>query len=178
VYNAYLDVGYNDENAKLMTEFTIAFVSEKEKELTKTDILALYKKFAIPRDTALEMLQDLGYYETNAELLMTRADLEIHAAYKKEQVGYIKAAYVAGKVEEGEALNRLGKLDMPASEVNALMEAWDLAKISKVKELSLDNLKAFFSANVITEGELMDELREIGYNAQDQNRFIALFKKG
>jgi len=178
VYNAYLDVGYNDENAKLMTEFTIAFVSEKEKELTKADIIALYKKFAIPRDTALEMLQGLGYYETNAELLMTRADLEIYAAYKKEQTGYVKSAYVAGKIDEGEALNKLGKLDMPSSEVNNLMESWDLAKISKVKELSLENLKAFFSANVITEAELTDELRELGYNVQDQGRFIALFKKG
>jgi len=178
VYNAYLDVGYNDANAKLMTEFTIAFVSEKEKDLTKADIIALYKKFAIPRETALVMLQDLGYYEANAELLMTRADLEIYATYKKEQTGYIKSAYVAGKIDEGEALNRLGKLDMPSSEVNSLMESWDLAKISKVKELSLENLKAFFSANVITEAELTDELRELGYNVQDQGRFVTLFKKG
>jgi len=178
VFNAYLDVGYNEDNAKLMTEFTIAFVSEKEKELTKADIIALYKKFAIPRETTLEMLQGLGYYEENAELLVTRADLEVYAASKKEQIGYTKAAYVAGKINEGEALNLLGKLDMPSSETNALMESWDLAKRSKVKELSLDNLKAFFKAKVINIAELTDELGELGYNSQDTNRFIALFQKG
>jgi len=178
VFNAYLDVGYNEENAKLMTEFTIAFVSEKEKELTKADIITLYKKFAISREDALNMLQNLGYYDENAELLMTRADLEIYAALKKEQIGYAKTAYVAGKINEGEALNLLGKLDMPSSEVNSLMESWDLAKRSKVKELSLDNLKAFFKANVITMEELIGELGELGYNAQDTNRFVALFQKG
>jgi len=178
VFNAYLDVGYNETNAKLMTEFTIAFVSEKEKDLTKADILALYKKSAVARETALSMLIRLGYYEDNAELLMTRADLEIYATFKKEQIGYIKSAYVAGKINDGEALNRLGKLDMPSKEVNTLMESWDLARISKVKELSLDNLKAFFKAKVITIQELTDELRELGYNTQDTNRFILLFQKG
>jgi len=178
VFNAYLDVGYSETNAKLMTEFTIAFVSEKEKDLTKADILALYKKFAVARETALSMLIRLGYVEDNAELLMTRADLEVYATYKKEQIGYIKSAYVAGKINEGEALNRLGKLDMPSSEVNKLMESWELARTSKVKELSLDNLKAFFKAKVITIQELTDELRELGYNTQDTNRFILLFQKG
>ena len=178
VFNAYLDVGYNETNAKLMTEFTIAFVSEKEKDLTKADIIALYKKYAIPREEAFGMLQNLGYVEANAELLMARADLEIYATYKKEQIGYIKSAYVSGKINEGEALSRLGKLDMPATEVNRLMESWDLARVSKVKDLTLENLKAFFKGKVISIEELTDELRELGYSEQDTGRFVALFQKG
>jgi len=177
VFDAYLDVGYNEDNARLMTEFTVAFNQESERELTKTDILALYKKFAIERDAAKVMLMGLAYQETTAELLLVRADLEIYATYKKEQIGYIKAAYVAGKIEEGETLSRLGKLDLPSTETNNLMESWELARRSKVKELSLDNLKAFFAEKVITEDELRIELGEIGYNDQDIGRFVTLFGK-
>lgn len=178
VFNAYLDVGYSEENARKMTEFTVAFNMEKERELTKTDILALYKKFAIDRDAAKEMLVDIAFPEDTAELLMVRADLEIYASYKKEQIGYIKAAYIAGKITMGDAENRLGELNLPATETNNLMESWELARKSKVKELSLDNLKAFFAAQVITEGELRVELGEIGYNVEDIGRFVTLFQKG
>lgn len=175
VHDAYLDVGYSEENAALMTEFTIAFVAEKERELTKTDIIALYKKFAITRESATDMLENIGYYPDTTELLMIRADLEIYATYKKENIKYTKTAYVAGKITEGEALSRLGKLDMPASEVNNLMESWELARESKVKDLTIENLKAFYVAGVITTDELRKELGEIGYNNEDINRFVALF---
>lgn len=178
VFNAYLDVGYSEENARLMTEFTVAYNMEAERELTKTDILALYKKFAIDRDAAKEMLVDIAFPEETAELLMVRADLEIYAGFKKDQIGYIKAAYIAGKISEADASNRLGELNLPATETNNLMESWELARTSKVKELSLDNLKAFFKAQVITVGELQIELAEIGYNAEDVGRFVALFQKG
>ncbi len=178
VFNAYLDVGYSDENARKMTEFTVAFNMDKERELTKTDIVALYKKFAIERDAAKEMLIDIAFPEDTAELLMVRADLEIYASHKKEQIGYIKAAYIAGKIKESDTLNRLGELNLPSTETNNLMESWELARKSKVKDLSLDNLKAFFAKRVISVGELQVELGEIGYNAEDIGRFVRLFQQG
>jgi len=177
VFDAYLDVGYSEENARKMTEFTVAFNQEAERELTKTDIIALYKKFAIERDAAKEMLIAIAFPEDTAELLMVRADLEIYASYKKEQIGYIRNAYIAGKITMGEAESRLGELNLPATETNNLMTSWELARMSKVKELTLDNLKAFFAAKVITEGELKVELGEIGYNVEDIGRFVALFRK-
>jgi len=161
-----------------MTKFTVAFNMEADRELTKTDIIALYKKFAIERDTAKEMLIDIAFPEETAELLMVRADLEIYASIKKEQIGYIKAAYIAGKITMSDAESRLGELNLPSKETNNLMESWELARKSKVKELSLDNLKAFFAAKVITVGELKVELTEIGYNAEDVGRFVVLFQKG
>jgi len=177
VFEAYLDVGYNEDNARKMTEFTVAFNMEAERELTKTDIIALYKKFAIERDAAKEMLIDIAFPEDTAELLMVRADLEIYASIKKEQIGYIKAAYIAGKIDEDEALSRLGKLNLPSKETNNLMESWELARKSKVKDLTIDNLKAFFTKQVITEAQLRIELGEIGYNAEDIGRFVTLFQK-
>lgn len=178
VYNAYLDHGYSDENARLMTQFTLAYAGEKEKELTKTDILSLFKRYVIDDSAAKTMLTRLGYTEENATLVLTKASYEVYASYKKERISYIKKAYIAGKITSSEAVSRLSKLDLPASETNHLMESWDLAKESKVRPLTLDNLKAFFQAKIISLDELQIELKELGYNTIDVNRFVTLFRKG
>lgn len=178
VKRSYLNIGYNEEDANLMTDFTVAYTTGAEKELSKGDIIALFKKYAIDSDTATEMLMRLGYGEDNASLLVTRATFEIYAAYKKKRISYIQRAYVAGKISESTAVGRLGELDMPASEMNQLVETWDLDRESKVRNLTVDNLKAFAKANVISTEELRSELRELGYNAQDTARFVALFTTG
>ncbi len=175
VKRSYLNIGYDDENADLMTDFTIAYTTGAEKELSKGDIIALFKKYAIDSDTAEAMLMKLGYGTDNASLLVTRATFEIYASYKNKRITYISRAYVAGKISENGAVSRLGALDMPASEINHLLETWDLDRESKVRNLSVDNLKAFFKAQVISAEELRSELRELGYNNQDTARFVALF---
>lgn len=177
VYNSYRDIGYNDDNAKLMTDFTIAYTTEREKELTKTDITSLFKRRVLEFDAAQIMLMDIGYSETNAGLILARAAYEESSTRKKEQIKYIKNAYVAGKISETESLNRLGKLDLPAAEISDLIESWTLARESKVKSLTLDNIKAFFQANIISVDELRTELNEIGYNITDTERFVRLFTK-
>ena len=174
VHSAYLDVGYNDYNASLMTDFTIAYTREREKELTKTDIIGLYKKGAISNDDTITMLQKIGYSEVNAELLVLRASYEIYASFKKKQISYIEKAYVAGKITYGQALEKLGKLDLPSGEVSLLMETWDTARIGKVKELTITNIKDFYNAKVITIEEVGEEISELGYNATDTDRFVKM----
>lgn len=178
VFNAYLDHGYNQKNAQLMTEFTIAYSSEKERELTKTDILDLYKKHAIDDATGTAMLRNIGYSEDNAILLLYRAASEVYTAEKKKQVAYIEKAFVAGKISESEALNQLGRMDLPSNEINYYIDTWELAKKSKVRNLTMEQIKAFYMAEVITEIEATEELKELGYNTVDTNRFIQLFRKG
>lgn len=177
VYDAYLDHGYSPENATLMTEFTIAYTSEKERDLTKTDILALFKKYAIEYTTATEMLMQIGYSEDNATLLLYRAVSEMEATDNKKRIGYIEKAYVAGKITESEALSQLGKLDLASGESNFYIDSWNLAKQNKVRALTLDQIKAFYLNDIISESECRDELKEVGYNVIDTERFIQLFNK-
>jgi len=178
VYTSYKNIGYNDLDATRMTEFTVAYTQEKERELTKTDILALYKRHVLDRDDVVSMLTKIGFSEDSSELIVTRADYEIFASYKKERISYIRKAFVAGKINETVVLERLGILDLPATETTFLLESWDLERVNKVKSLSIENLKAFYQNNVITDRELRVELLEIGYNETDTSRFITLFQKG
>jgi len=178
VYTSYKNIGYNDLDATRMTEFTVAYKQEKERELTKTDILVLYKKHVLERSDVVSMLTKIGFSEDSSELIATRADFEIFTSYKKERISYIRKAFVAGKIDEAIVLQRLGALDLPSKETNFLLESWNLERANKVKSLSIENLKAFYQNNVITDRELRVELLEIGYNETDTSRFITLFQKG
>ena len=50
--------------------------SEKERELSKSDLLRLYREGVIDRKTAKEALMDIGYSESDAELLLRLEDIK------------------------------------------------------------------------------------------------------
>lgn len=177
VTKAYKDLGYNDINAQLMTEFTVKYTTQSEKELTKTDIINLYKDHGIDTEEALKKLQAIGYTKDNADLLLYKADYEMYRSYKNDIIKYVESGYVAGKLSQGDVISKLGKLDLPSDQINYLINSWDTKRDNKVKTLTLDNLKAFFKSNIINTNELRSELKELGYNEQDVDRFVMLFSK-
>lgn len=175
VFKAYKDVGYNDENAGLMTEFTKKFVADPERNLTKADILSLFKKRGLTETEAVQRLMSIGYNEDTAWLLLYRAMFEVESAMKSKAVSSVRKLYVAGKITESEVVSNLAGYNMAANEINQYLEVWDLDRLDKVRNLTVKDIERFYKQEVITIEETMTELRELGYNMQDSQRFVTLF---
>jgi hypothetical protein len=63
VYEAYQHLGYNDDDAQKMTDFTIKFYLQKEKDLTKTDLEKTdYKEALAQKKEILKLVE--GQYKT------------------------------------------------------------------------------------------------------------------
>lgn len=178
VKRSYLDIGYDDEKADLMTQFTVAYTTEREKELTKTDIISLFKRSVMDFSEATALLMELGYSELNASLLVQRATFEMVDDIKKKKIEAARKLYVAGRIKEQTVYDRLGKLDMPAEEQNALLDLWEIERDSKVRYFTVDQIKAFFAGKVLNEPRTLEELQEIGYSATDAGLFLQLWKGG
>lgn len=178
VYKAYKDVGYNDTNAELMTDFTKAFVADPERQLTKADILSLFKKRGLTEGEAVQRLIGLGYSEDTAWLLLYRAMFEVESSMKSKAVSSIRKLYVAGKITETEAVAKLASYNMSAAEINQYLEIWDLDRQDKIRNLTTKEIERFYKEDIITAEETMLELRELGYNLQDAQRFMTAFAKG
>lgn len=178
VTRAYKDIGYDDNKAVVMTQFTKAFVAEPERQLTKADILSLYKKRGLTEAETVQRLMALGYPEDIAWLLLYRAAFEVESSMKTKAVSSVKKLYVAGKITETDAISKLSGYNMAATEINQSLEVWDLDRMNKVRSLTVKDIERFYKENIISIEATMVELRELGYNLQDSQRFIAVFRKG
>lgn len=93
VYKSYRDIGYDDEKATALTEFTIRYYTPEDKteldeyrELTRSIYVSAYKKSVITREDAKSYLENIGYTSEDAELLLAIADAELYVKDTKEDV--------------------------------------------------------------------------------------------
>jgi hypothetical protein len=164
VKRAYLDLGYNDERAENMTQFTVLYETEGNRELAKTDILDGYKRSMIPPDRALTMLQEMGYPEEDAAFLLSRVDLQVAQAIKDDTLTAIKANYVDGTWELPQTVAAMGKLNLPAKEEERILALWDIERERRIQRPGIGYLVDFFTRSVITEANLRQELDHQGFS--------------
>jgi len=173
VKRAYLNVGYNDKNAELMTEFTILYNSESERDLTKADILGAYKRRLLTLEDTTTLLSDMGYSTSETGVLISRVDYDLEVSRKKIVLANLKKGYIRGTIDDVELNNRFGTLDMAGTETTELIELWDTEKQDKSRSLTRTDLDKMSKAGVINKDTYINELKLLNYNDRD----IALLVK-
>jgi len=174
VFDAYLDVGFNQENAERMTEFTIRYNADdiegsggKLKELTRSVIQSAYKKGVISHVDALARLQELGYGIPDSQLLLDLLDYEEQLDLLPDEKKQITArlntltikAYTSRAISKIEATDTLRDSGYTGVEIEALLTTADLEHdldfkaelISQVKQLYFDETINILDLRVILE---------------------------
>jgi len=159
----YLDLGYNDLNAERMTEFTIRYETDEDREATKTDILSFYAVGALTATEAETWLQEIGYPSNLAQYLVARETMKAERKYVDEQVKYIKNMYIHQEIGVARAKTQLGALGLAAGEINQLFDTWDIAREAKVERPSRATLDKLLKRDVILESDYTSGLDAIGY---------------
>ncbi len=164
VYQRYQAQGYTPDDAAKMTEWTVAEYAEEERELTKSDILSMYRDSVLNESEATGYLTALGYEESAIGLLIVREDLRKAADYEKEVVKNIKSGFMANIYDENDVRAELGKLDPPAGYVDDLIELWRLEKRRRLTRPTVTQLRDMWLMDVINDNELHRELEGRGYS--------------
>lgn len=164
VKETYLALGYDDEHAENLTEFTVRDAIGTEKDLSKADILAVYQRKIIPRREAKELIESLQYSPEEAEMYLQRADFDSFAKDKTKKVSWVRKNYLAGLITDGEARSRLAKLNLRGAEVTELFRDWDVEKEGKMTELTFKQLQVLFIQKIIDEKVFKAELKNKGYS--------------
>lgn len=178
VKKAYKDVGYNDANAELMTEFTILYNQESERDLTKSDILNAYKRRLIGLGETKEYLSDMGYELSEINILIGRIDYDLELARKKVIQANLKKGYIRGTISEVVAQQRFGELDMTAGEGRELIELWDTEKKDKSRSLTRTDLDKMYKGKVIDKKTYIAELTLLNYGDRDIGLLVKLNAAG
>ena len=157
VYNAYLDLGYNAENARAITEFVKREYPVGGKagatpfrDITQAQIRLSYRRHIITRDDAQTRLIETGYDAEEADFLLAQDDAQIavnpfgasDAQVRDLTVATIRQAYREGIYVYEQAVGELEALGYLGAEADVMLALDDLqvardltsARIALVRE--------------------------------------------
>ncbi len=177
VKRTYLDLGYNDEKAEWLTRFTEMEQGEKERDLSKAEVLRAYTKIIISQAETNQMLLDLGYDQNEVSVLISMKDYQEVKDNKSRELKRIQKFFHAGAYTSNQAINELGKLDMTGAEQDTTMALWESEKLSKLAAPSKKDLDSLFKSNVINETQYREEMAHLGFVPKYVEWFITQSKQ-
>ncbi|MBA7568921.1 hypothetical protein ES708_10658 [subsurface metagenome] len=177
VLKSYMDLGYDAEKAEKMTEFTIAFYMEKEKDLTRANITDGYKRQYFTEGETSEMLQALGYTAEQAEYFTAKIDYDKEIDKKKKFLSLTEDEYKKGVKTENEAISALTQADFKATEIDYHLDSWNIDKLAKPETPSKADLKSWMAKKIITRDIFITEMRNTGFADRYINYYLAELKQ-
>jgi hypothetical protein len=169
VLQSYKDIGYNDEKAKALTDFTIKLNADTatggDKELAKSEVISLYKKRLLTRDQAKARLGYLEYADEDIDLILDLAEWTADSSTKEVTVSQVKSLYQKGLASRDQAVQFLTALKYSAQAVNSMLTLWDWEKPQDSKLPSRTDLDQLVKDNIIGEDTWRSQMALLGYDA-------------
>ena len=168
----YKELGYNEEDARLMTEWTKLEYAQKDKDLTKTEILRNYRIGQCTREEAKKMLMDLGYDEDEAEWILTYEDYKLYVEEIEAEAETIVYELSEGNISYDEAISKLGELNMPERVKIRYLNKAKREVRKTTKRPSTDDLKRWFKLGIINEATFKEEMGRNKWSSKYIDNFI------
>jgi hypothetical protein len=162
---AYTDIGYDDEHADAMVEFTKRYVEDPDRDITKAEILKGYRNRILTRSDAVLLLTDLRYTDAQASYFIELVDYEELEELQAAAIKAIETRYKASLIDRAEAQRLLDSLNLPSATTALWLERWDVSLIEYTKLPSKADLDKFYIAGVISADMYHLEMRKLGYGA-------------
>jgi len=169
----YLDLGYNDVDAERMTNFTVRYETDEDREATKADILSFLNVGAITSDEATTWLMSIGYPDDLASYLVARELMKAAQKQVDRQVKLIQDLYIHQEITVTEASARLGAIGVPAGEINQLLDEWQIDRETKIERPSRVTLDKLLLQDVISEQDYTQGLDALGYQDKYVNWYLS-----
>lgn len=173
VLKAYTDIGYDKEHAEKLTAFTVKGASEREKDLTRADIVGAYEDGLTDRGAASDALVKMGFDGDEAEAIMKQADFNIAKAARADAIQYAKERYIAKIIDKQVVIADLTKAGLKQASIDRYLLAWDRQIAGEVAIVSKADGRRLALAGIITEDEYRAILVANKYTDQAVTWFIA-----
>lgn len=153
---------------------TAAFIAEADTEslsdykgLTQTAVLNMYYQQLLTADDATTILESLHVSAQAVPLMLTYADLQRAIAQQNSAITRVGSLYAARKITDATAKQSLITLQVPAAAIDDIMSTWQLENSINVKLLTEAQIVDAWKYAIMTEGEALTELGNIGYTPYD-----------
>ena len=164
--HAYNDIGYDNEKAGKLADFTVLEYGETEREATKTEVLQAYGIGRLSQPETVANLKEMGYPDWVIETYITRVDLGRVNGIAAKQISHSQTMYVNGQASKTDVYTALAKIPLSASEIERYLEEWEIARTAKITRPSRADLLKFFLQNTMAEADFRQELK--GWRLSDR----------
>ena len=173
VLEAYLQHGYNPENARRMTEFTVKQTLSQLAKFTSSDILSAYSKQMISRSDARSLLDMIGKSGSDITFILSTADYKRTWALTEQKIKGVRNLYRQRIYTDDQTRDKLNRLNLPADRITALMEQWYYEiEAEDKKTWTTAQTLGFIRDKIITTDRGIKELRIIGYDDEHIMAYI------
>ena len=173
VYEAYIELGYNERDAKRMSDFTVKQILASQSKFTARDVISAYTKYMIGRSETRSLLIDIGVKPENVEFIILTAEYKREWALTDDRISAIRNLYKKEVYSENQARSELLKLDMPSERVDVLMEQWYIDEKDKAPRYwTTAQTISFIEAELITRDRGVEELKHIGYDDEHIETYL------
>lgn len=174
VYKSYQDIGYNEDNSRRMTEFTVKSIRQSLSHFTPSDIVRAYTNRFIDAGEASNLLRQIGIKEAEISYIVSSAGYKLLWAEKTDKISAIENLYKKGTNSEAETRKQLQDLFLPTDHIDTLLQQWQLsAKAEVTATWTNTQTLAFLKKGLITKDRATTEFKALGYDDEHINVYLA-----
>lgn len=140
---------------------------QKAKADTEGQVVALYEAQMIDHAAALADLAALGYPKAAAEVVLAAAEARRVNAQQTAAIGKVRAAYLAGRQDDGKVRAELARLGVAGDAVAGFLTAWSIERASTVRELTAAQIGHLLKVGHWTRQKATARWEAMGYTADD-----------
>jgi len=176
VKRSYRDLGYDDEKAAGLTEFTLKYYArpeeaveeeeEKIRELTRADICDGYRRGIFTAAEASDLLANLAYTPESITFYIDREDLKKDQALKDAYASNYRRLFVIGIKDADTVKADMVELGFLPGEVDEYLRLWYVEKLRREARPSRSDLARFLKKEIITEHTWRQGMADLGYADQ------------
>lgn len=166
--------GFSPEDASALLAAEGTEAGEATRELTKTEILALYTDRAVTQTEASDMLGDLGYGDGEIGWLLAIADSRRERRFVDATITRLRAGYVAYRLTDAEASSIMDRLRIPPAQRDELISLWDLERLAVTRGLTTAQIQTAMRRGLIDGDGARLRFLQAGYSPDDADILVSL----
>ena len=192
VVRAYKDIGYDDEKARKLADFTVKYEDEngenkreKCRQLSQSVIIKAYKKGILNRQEAFDSLKAIDYEPDDIEILLNIADSERaidtkpdwQPEYIRDMISIVEQSYIKGLIGGDEATALFRQIGLNDSEIQYRLNALAHALAAKEQDASLKLIGDAYVARCLSLQDTVAELGKLGIPARQQSVLLSQWER-
>ena len=169
------ELGYTKSDAELLAVFFDTLKNQEMLDKVKSKLDDLYKAGKITKDEMKKYLENLGYSETEIDLLITYLDYEIREEKTKEQLKLIETLFRKGIIDIEEVRTKLRNLGIESNMIDYYLSLWTTKKVSYRKTLTKTDIENLYKKKLIDEQKCRELLKKLNYTDEAIDLLIKLW---